>query len=234
MTKPLEPISEARKEPFAGVARLDTVRKRGLFFLSMTSEFYGTGVLVDRRFVITAAHNLHQNLFSKLQSINISFGYNSGESMWVAPRIYGLRSVRIAKGYGFGRLERDFSVIDLGEKAPAVHSVFRLPKQDELKELVARRSELHLAGYPGNEGHDGQVLKGASTFDYHADELFITYDIDTATGNSGGPIWFESKGEYVLAGIHISEGSGPRGKEGKAIVLSDGVLSEIKNWIKQE
>ncbi len=114
-------------------------------------------------------------------------------------------------------------MIDLGNDQPVGGGQFRLPAPGEVVALMGSGKTLHFAGYPGSEGHNGRQLKGAVTTRYFRDGGLLGYDIDTATGNSGGPVWFEEGGDCILAGIHVIEG--------KAVLLDGASLEEVNAWI---
>jgi V8-like Glu-specific endopeptidase len=226
MNKKQIPIENITSKPFPSIARITTIRKKGFRLLSKQSVFQSTGALVNNRYLFTSAHNIFSTKFSWIESAELRFGYQNGISLWDAPKKYSASSFKIAKHYNWNIFSKDYAVIDLGIDAPNQQTSFRLPKVNELIQLAQESTKLYFAGYPGAEGHNGQILKGATTESFSLDQKFLNYDIDTATGNSGGPVWFEKDGEYILAGIH--------GSEGKATALVSEVLTEVNSWIKKD
>lgn len=87
-----------------------------------------------------------------------------------------------------------------------------------------------VAGYPG----ESRRVKGATGKKLFVGEGKVTkvrgslfgYDLETAKGVSGGPIWMERGGRRLLVGIHL--GSDIGGIEGAVGRMIDAAL--LKDW----
>ncbi len=219
--KKMEAIPDIEMSPFPSIARLET--KRATF--GYGKHFHGTGSVINKRFILTAAHNIyHKKFLSSFKHAYIALGYNNGQAIRTLEKRYRLNSTRVAHGFDYKIFSRDFGIIDLGIELSSPHISFRLPEENEVKELVMEGVNLQFAGYPG-EHHGGKTLKGAScnSLEYKYDGVFLTYQIDTATGNSGGPVWFEKDDEYIIVGVHV--------KESAAVAINTKILKDIKSWM---
>lgn len=91
---------------------------------------------------------------------------------------------------------------------------------------------MHIACYPGETGgtRNGKTLFVGEGVAVHSEgSPFLDDDIDTETGNSGGPVWLEGdNGLPQLAGIHVTE---LNGVHGRARVANAEFISEVKRMI---
>jgi V8-like Glu-specific endopeptidase len=190
--------------PLDGVCHLFVTRRKGLV---LTTYNNSSGAILDGRHVLTAAHNVHSTRLSEVRSIEVSVGRT---------RVDGAATVRVvdqrvASQYGWRKFAHDYAVLRLAAPV-AVPEPFGLPSAS----LEPAVSQVRIAGYPGASGgeRDGKHMFAATGPGRRApDGPFLDYDIDTETGNSGGPVWIEQDGTHpVIVGVHVTELQGTSGR----------------------
>lgn len=210
-------IDDINTSPFPALAHLSTKR-------SFWRYRHGSGVLINNNFILTAGHNLLSRGLDTIKKVTVTLGRNVNQHIWESQRLY-VGATQVAEDFRYKNFPRDFAIIYLGDNRPDINSSFRLPNTGEIANFVNGGKTLYLAGYPG-ETHGGKTPKIASSNSSRIDGGLIYYDINTAKGNSGGPVWFEHNGEFILAGIHVAEGV-----DGKAVLIDGDVFDEITSWI---
>lgn len=163
------------------------------------STFIGTGWLVAPRTVITAGHCVFiANHGGWVRSIEVAPGRNGAQRPLGRCTSTSFRSVVGwtqfgHRNYDYGAiiLPRDCGFGQLGGFGFAA-----------LSDATLRALRLNLAGYPGD--------KPDGTMWYHARNTksvtsrTIVYDIDTAGGQSGAPVWRNVNGVRHVVGIHTN------------------------------
>lgn len=217
-------VGRTGPHPFESVCRLHVERDK---FVWRPTNF-STAFLIDDDVLVTAAHNVHSQGFwrfsSRVRHGSITAGHAADGPAWSAAGRFGPSDVRVASGYQFWpkRYDRDYALILLPSPAP-YRSSFRLLRPDDRS--VERCEPVFIAGHPGDP-LDSKRMHTARGRVTHVGPHLITYDIDTQRGNSGGPVWVErDDGEYVVAGIHVSETTG-----GRARRIDQEVRDDIQCW----
>jgi len=227
--------NEYTKVADLGTPPWDSIAK---VYMKKWGSSYGSGALVSNRHVLTAAHNVYHTRWAKrfrYGSVTLNLGHQELE--WRSTR-FRKNSVRWLRGYSPNNFSRDLALITLPKQASSPKYSFRMPLAGEVSRLFKQNLPLHVGGYPGmdddlNIHHGGNTLKTSSTTDYHLDGSLIRYDVNTARGNSGGPVWFTKEGEYILAGIHVAEesqGLDNNPLDAKAVLLDSETLIEVQSW----
>lgn len=208
----------------------------------------GTGTLVAPNKVLTAAHVVyrrdHKKFAQDVRVVPAKDGTGTGPrhepyGSAVAVRLdvppdYLSGSVAVAAA-------NDYAVITLAERVSD-----RRPRDPELgteplgwwRRLVAasegllqRNLEINNAGYPGDKGgnrlyHTRNTL--ADTTPY-----FLLYLNDTATGQSGGPLWLPGD-QRPLIGVHTDGFERGKGntRQNSGVRLTAANLAVIENWLR--
>ena len=148
--------------------------------------------------MVTAAHNQYSNLTSKVDTVAIEYSVTNHQDG--AGRIDGFSRDLIAiwPGYRFEDYRDDTALLRVREQ-PA--TAFEVAPDDMILE---KDQDVYLAGFPGYGYGEGQHMFWARGKILQVDDAFLEYGIATATGNSGGPVWAERDGHFLLVGIHVA------------------------------
>lgn len=188
-------------------------------------NFIGTGWMVSPRTVITAGHCVFlHDAGGWARSIEVIPGLNGAARPFGSHVGTQLRSVT---GWTSSKnREFDYGAIILppNNRPGAQTGTFGFAVRDE---AFLRAAALNLSGYPGD--------KGGLTQWFHAQRAkslsarVITYEIDTAGGQSGSPVWVLQNGQRYAVGIHTNGHSS--GNSATRIVTP--VFNNLVNWKNQ-
>jgi glutamyl endopeptidase len=195
-----------------------------------TQQYMGTGWLVSPRTIITAGHCVYiHNLGGWAKSIQVTPGRNGtsredpfGSSFQDHLRSFNAWINNKDTNYDMGAiiLPRDFTGFNsLG--------YFGYANVSDLQGMTA-----NLSGYPGDkDALPG--LRGTQWFHSRqikqADSHRFYYDIDTAGGQSGSPVWRFLNGQRHVVGVHTN---GESTGNSATRITSDifDVIQRWKNW----
>jgi V8-like Glu-specific endopeptidase len=208
-------VNDTNAQPWRRICHLSITAADG-------SSFLGTGSFIGPRTVVTAGHCVFiANHGGWAKQVVVTPGRNAGDKPFGSVTATAFRSV---KGWTQnGKRECDYGAIILPRSFnnPALGAFgFAAYTDSQL-----RGAKLNLAGYPGDKPsgtmwYHGRVATGLS-------ERVITYDIDTAGGQSGSPVWISKEdGSRIAVGIHTNGSSG--GNSATRIVKP--VFDNFKSW----
>jgi len=162
--------------------------------------YFSSGAYIGDGIIVTAAHNLYSESTSRVDGVAVECGVTDHHDG--AGRIDGFRSDLIAiwPGYHFKDFRDDTALLRIRDRPAATFEV----APDDL--ALAKDQDIYLAGFPGSGYAEGQHMYSARGKILSVDATFIEYGIVTATGNSGGPVWVERDGHFLLVGVHVSGG----------------------------
>jgi len=195
----------------SNVCHLGTVRRNIKSVWIGRPTFNGSGVLYRQRYVLTAAHNVHGNLFSSLRRLRVTCGI--GQVVQDGTRIDHLYSrVRTLRGYSFlqtlpGRFRNDIAVVQLPRPICTAGAVSLVPYERSL------RGSVSVAGFPGEGGDNGgmnrtRLYRHDGTLLAPAQDYLVSYNAGTERGVSGGPVWIEGPRGPEVIGIHVGPEAG--------------------------
>jgi V8-like Glu-specific endopeptidase len=210
-------VSQTNAQPWRRICHLSITAQNGATFL-------GTGFFIGPRTVATAGHCVYIRSHGGWASqIVVTPGRNAGQKPFPSVTATTFRSVR---GWTeSGKRECDYAAIILPRSFsnPAL-GAFGFGAWNDGQLTGAR---LNLAGYPGDKPpgtmwFHGRVATGVSP-------RVITYDIDTAGGQSGSPVWVQRGDSRVVVGIHTNGAAG--GNSATRIVKP--VFDNLLAWRKE-
>jgi V8-like Glu-specific endopeptidase len=187
---------------FNNVCHLTIHRK----FLMFSSQSSGSAVVYQGKYLITAAHNIYQQR-SRVTKIIVRCGVTNiaGRAQFFE-EVTSDKFFEAAEGYspvplGSKDFGDDYGVIKL-EKPVA--GAINLPLIDGGAAAIS----VELAGYPGRDiAYADRLYSARTTANFGGDaSAFLEYAINTAKGNSGGPVFALGAGGQVraIAGIHVT------------------------------
>lgn len=186
------------------------------------TNWIGTGFLVGPRIVVTAGHVVYMRKHGGwAKEIEVIPGRNGSARPYGSCKSRHFHSVsgwtrNNKRDYDYGAivLPADCRFGDrVGHFGYANYGAWTL------RSLI-----VNLAGYPGD--------KGGSTQWWHARRLTsvgsrrLRYNIDSAGGTSGGPVWRYVNGQRYVVGIHTTGHSSGNG----ATRINRSVFDRIKSW----
>ncbi len=200
--------------------------------LIQTSEAYGSGVLVGKNLVLTAAHVVCDNEGNIIKGpiwFYPNFGNYPGQ--WKED-LFRAKAIKIAKGEwkykkGYYSEENDWAVLRIDKKFGKIFGYVDVRVITPF-DINKKKPKFLMAGYASRNGSCSFKVKNKDGIDYwHANKLGITRNVrfhkvekDTGaylfkipkiyrgeySGHSGGPLFVFglSGGKYYVAGIFVA------------------------------
>ena len=210
-------IHETATSPWSGICHLGITAPDG-------QRFIGTGWLISPRCVITAGHCVFiRGAGGWAKSIQVTAGRNGGSFPF--GQVTATQFSALPRWVSFNDRNFDCGCIILPKPFRASNGAqpftFRYAaKSDD----AIRARALNLSGYPGDKGGITQWFhaRGAKT----AAGTVITYDIDSAGGQSGSPVWHLENGVRTAVGIHTN--GSPLGNSATRITAA--LKAQLDEW----
>ena len=182
---------------------------RSLKVLGFRKSYNSTGTLLDGKYLITAAHNLYDSPRSNLSKVQVTCKGSNGTIITSVVSRNSIEKTRKDNHYK-RTFTTDYAFLKL-DSPIAVSDSISLNKSISINDIKT----IEVAGYPNRKLKYGigsiiQPVPNDSTF---------YYDVDTAKGMSGGPVWVEG----ALIGIHVSSGQ-------RAKLVDKALISDFENW----
>lgn len=209
-------IANTRALPWKRICHLNIKTATGKSYL-------GTGFFVGPRTIITAGHCVYiHSQGGWAREIIVTPGRNASETPFKSFTATSFRSVKgwvtdKSRNYDYGAIILPKNVV-----IPSEIGAFGFASYSN-QSLLSRK--LNTAGYPGDKPSGtlwfhGRKAKSVST-------RTITYDIDTAGGQSGSAVWVQdTSGRRTVVGIHTN--GSPKGNS--AIRITKSVFENLKRW----
>jgi len=186
-------ISPTTAYPWRCICSIDVFGGKGVYWS-------GTGWIAGPRLVITAGHVVFPHQVARwpntiwvspgADGLQSPYGSSIGMMVWAHPRwvnyqdsAYDIGAIILPESIQYGQILGSFGIL--------------IPDDSTLKNCP-----LNLCGYPADRPYH--------TLWYHSriatllSPDYIFYDIDTAGGQSGSPIWVRYKNHPFIVGIHTT------------------------------
>lgn len=183
------------------------------------AHWRGTAFLVSPRTFITAGHNVYLHDHGGwARSIEVHPGRNASGSPFGSIVAHEFFST---DGWVNGRSsDFDYGAIILDQDLGSKLGYFGLLSPSD-PDLAA--NELSLAGYPNTSG---EQVGGGGRSQAETNGMRVYYDIPTAIGQSGAPVWFNGIPRAIAVHAYDS------GSFNSAVRMNDDVLPRISGWLK--
>ncbi len=186
------------------------------------ARFIGTGWLVSPRTVITAGHCVFMHEAGGwVRSVEVIPGLNDAARPFGSHVGTVLRSV--AGWTQSKNRDYDYAAIILpsGNRPGAQTGTFGFAVRDD---AFLGNAALNLSGYPGDKGGSQQWFHAKKAKSLSS--RVITYEIDSAGGQSGAPVWVLQNGQRTAVGVHTNGANS--GNSATRIVAP--VHANMLNW----
>lgn len=209
-------VPDTSAYPWRAIAYLDIVTEPGT---SDEDHWRGTGFLVSPHTLITAGHNvfLHDH-GGWPKEILVHPGRNARGSPFGS---FAAHTFYTTRGWMDGRsAEYDYGAIVLDTDIGAKLGYFGLlPASD----TDFANLELYLAGYPNTSG---EQVRGDGHSQSETNQTVVYYDVPTAVGQSGAPLWFRDVARAVA--IHAYDS----GAWNSGVRINEAVFTQLSAWSK--
>lgn len=188
-------------------------------------EYGGSGVLVGPHHILTAGHNVYSPITKDwVKKVVVRPGLNESSANFgehSATKVYTFKEWIKDQNPSF-----DMALITLG------HSIgletgwagLLVDNDETLKDEA-----IHVTGYPGDKGFNQLWTMSHKVKKFEPERIY--YEIDTNKGQSGGPIWVNKYGPF-LVGVHThGETNLYEGNSGTRLSMNK--LDKIAKWISE-
>jgi V8-like Glu-specific endopeptidase/Ran GTPase-activating protein (RanGAP) involved in mRNA processing and transport len=197
--------------------------------------YLGTGTLIASNLVLTAAHNLYEKetrygkVVGAVKKVKFYPAINRNQT------VFGEQTVREfyypPEFRDSNDDEEDYGLMVLENPVGEMTGYFGLSvlPPDQIKGLT-----INVTGYPADKVEKKKYqyeMWGMEGSPKEINQNFITYEIDTYSGQSGSGVWYRKADDYFVVGIHVL-GDPVLGRN-KATLLTKARYETIRKWVAE-
>ncbi|WP_317300711.1 trypsin-like serine protease [Allobaculum stercoricanis] len=193
-----EKVKDPNQAPYNSLVKIKIKFAKGTYFSS--------GFLIDESNILTAGHAVYDPDHGAVEKVTVVIGgtnevYELGpNAIFVSPEY-----VKDPDNHS-----EDAGLIHLNTPLTGKRKYFTLANEATINSLVDQKNKVQLAGFTNESGVDIKdlvpwTMKGTIlTTTVNGQPNMLLHDVDTASGQSGSPLFIEKDGEYQVVAIHIN------------------------------
>lgn len=213
-------VEDANKAPYNSLVKIKIKFAKGTYFSS--------GFLIDDSNVLTAGHAVYDPDHGAVEKVTVVIG-GTNEEYELAPS-----SIFVSPEYvkNPDNHSEDVGLIHLNTPVKGNRKYFTLADEATINSLVDQKNKVELAGFTNESGVDIKdlvpwTMKGTIlTTSVNGQPNMLLHDVDTASGQSGSPLFIEKDGQYQVVAIHINALAGVDANGG--LKINDSVQTLIR------
>lgn len=223
-------VSDTAAEPWRSIGKVTVTAEAG--------TFSATGFLVGPYHMLTAGHVVHDPAYGGdgwVEGLTVAFGKDGAIEPFGRARAVDFRAPDA--WVADGETVADWALVTLDRSVGAHLGAFELAAHPDPGFYDG--AFVTLAGYPGDLSGGRALYAAAGAIeDATAERLFYAGTLDTAGGQSGGPVWrsFSSTGRREAIGLHATGVVDPDapGAANGATRFTEARLTLIEEWIAED
>lgn len=193
-----EKVTDVNKAPYNSLVKIKIKFAKGTYFSS--------GFLIDESNILTAGHAVYDPEHGAVEKVTVVIG-GTNEEYELGPN-----SIYVSPEYvkNPNNHSEDAGLIHLNTPVTGNRKYFKLADEATINSLVSQKNKVELAGFTNEMGVDIKdlvpwTMKGTVlSTKVNGQPNMLLHDIDTASGQSGSPLFIENNGEYQVVAIHIN------------------------------